>query len=741
MLASVVWILLFCSVNEKETEGLTIQSETSKELITNEKTLEKGVYKIVIKYHTDLDVADVVNIISTNTPEVIQSNTTFLYQGLNEFSYYFWVDRKCDDVQVKITKADGSQLVVNQVAVCKTKLGTARTLIWVWVVLVLGGFVLLVNQPMLRKGFELRKKVAVSVILIAIALVSSIPMFKEGILTGVDVGFHLLRIEGVKDALTIGQFPVRIQPNWLQGHGYANGLFYSDLFLIVPAIFRLCGYTVTESYKIYQFLINLMTSFIACYSFSKMTKSKGEKAADCGVALLATLLYSTAIYRIIYLYSVEGVGQYTSLAFYPLVAAGIWNILKGEEKGYISLALGFSGLIQSHVLSVLLALIFSVLFALVFIKEVVTGKRYVEISKSIALCAGLNLWIILPAIIVSKTMELQVLEGAATQNRIQTWGMGIGQLFTVLPEADKIGSLPRDMGTGDEIHYTIGLGFSIVLIAGILLIGMALWNKRVEGFTRKMGVSLLVLTALSMYMSTYYFPWDGIAEKVSMLSSLIATIQYPVRLQSITILLLSCIFIWEYNVLNSMFKGKVAQIAKVLLCVTTVLGAGITSGYYIYSVTAQMGHIYIKDEKCMGNGIIINGEYLPLGTDISRLRYNSFSYNGDEIEISSTRHDMGKVTVNVAETWKDTKVEVPLLYYPGYVAKATDLSGHSQKLSLTKGENNVVQIKVPQGFRGNIGLWYEEPILWRVTEVISIVVLGWLIYANKRKNHLRNPKM
>ncbi len=300
--------------------------------------------------------------------------------------------------------------------------------------------------------------------------------------------------------------------------------------------------------------------------------------------------------------------------------------------------------------------------------------------------------------------------------------------------------LPKAMGTSQEIHYPIGLGFSIVLIAGILLIGMALWNKRVEGFTRKMVVSLLVLTALSMYMSTYYFPWDGIAEKVSMLSSLIATIQYPVRLQSITILLLSCLFIWEYNVLNSMFKGKVAQIAKVLLCVTTVLGAGITSGYYIYSVTAQMGHIYIQDEKCMGNGIIINGEYLPLGTDISQLRYNSFSYNGDEIKISSTRHDMGEVTVNVAETWRDTKVEVPLLYYPGYVAKATDLSGHSQKLSLTKGENNVVQIKVPQGFKGNIGVWYKEPILWRVTEVISIVVLGWLIYANKRKNHLRNPK-
>ena len=741
LLVTISWIILFLALDKKEYVNLTIETETEKEFYTSKTALDKGVYTLKLQYQTDLDVADVVDVYSESEPDAVRSNTTFLYQGLSELSYNFWVDRKCDDVVVKITKADGSQLTVNQVAVCKTKLGTARVLVWIWIALLIIGVLLLTDQATFQKNIELRKKVTVSVILIAIALVSSIPMFKEGILTGVDVGFHLLRIEGAKDALTIGQFPVRIQPNWLQGHGYANGLFYSDLFLFVPAVFRLCGYTVTESYKIYQFLINLLTSFIAYYSFSRMTKSKGRERADCVISLLATLLYSTAIYRIIYLYSVEGVGQYTSLAFYPLVAAGIWCILKGEEKGYISLALGFGGLIQSHVLSVLLVLIFSVLFALFYVKEVVAGKRYIEMGKAIALCAGLNLWFILPAIIVSKTMDLQVLEGAATQNKIQIWGMSLGQLFTILPEADKVGFLPKDVGTSEEIHYTIGLGFSIVLVVGLIMIDMALWHKNEERFTRKVGIPLWVLVALSMYMSTYYFPWDGIAERIPMLSSLVATIQYPVRLQSITILLLSCFFIWEYNALNSMLEGKTALIARALLCIITVLGASITSGYFIYSVTTQMGHIYIQDEKCMGNGIIINGEYLPLGTDISQLRYNKFCYNGEEIEISSTRHDMGRVTVNVTETLKDARVEVPLLYHPGYVAKATDLSGHSQKLSLTKGENNVVQIKVPQGFKGNIGVWYEEPILWRVTEVISIVVLGWLIYANKRKNHLRNPKM
>lgn len=734
LLVTISWIILFFASSKKEYINLTIETETEKEFYTSKTALDKGVYTLNLQYQTDLDVADVVDVYSESEPDTVRSNTTFLYQGLSEFSYNFWVDRKCDDVVVKITKADGSQLTVNQVAVCKTKLGTARVLVWIWIALLIIGGLLLTDQATFQKDIELRKKVTVSVILIAIALVSSIPMFKEGILTGVDVGFHLLRIEGVKDALTIGQFPVRIQPNWLQGHGYANGFFYSDLFLVVPAIFRSCGYTVTESYKIYQFLINLMTSFIAYYSFSKMTKSKGEKAADCGVALLATLLYSTAIYRIIYLYSVEGVGQYTSLAFYPLVAAGIWRILKGEEKGYISLAFGFSGLIQSHVLSVLLALIFSVLFALIFVKEVISGKRYVEIGKAISLCAGLNLWFILPAIIVSKTMELQVLEGAATQNKIQTWGMSFAQLFTILPEADKVGFLPMDAGTSDEIHYTIGLGFSTVLIVGILLIGMALRHKNVERITRKVGVSLWVLTALSMYMSTYYFPWDGIAERIPMLSSLVATIQYPVRLQSITILLLSCLFIWEYNALNGMLEGKTALIARALLCIITVLGASITSGYFIYSVTTQMGHIYIQDEKCMGNGIIINGEYLPLGTDISQLRYYKFCYNGEEIKISSTLHDMGKVTVNVTETVKDTKVEVPLLYYPGYVAKTTDATGQRYSLDITKGNNNVIQIMVPQGFKGNIGVWYEEPILWRVTEVVSAAVLGWLIHTSYNSN-------
>ena len=715
------WILLFFALDKKEYVNLTIETETEKELYTTKNALGKGVYALNLQYQTDLDVADVVDVLSESEPDAVRSNTTFLYQGLSEFSYYFWVDRNCNDVVVKITKANGSHLIVKQVAVCKTKLGTARILVWIWITLVTIGLILLTNQSMFHKGIELRKKVVVSVILIAIALVSSIPMYKEGILTGVDVGFHLLRIEGMKDALSIGQIPVRIQPNWLQGHGYANGLFYSDFFLIIPAIFRLCGYTVTESYKIYQFVINLMTCFIAYYSFSRMTESKGKKTSDCVVAILATFMYATAIYRIIYLYSVEGVGQYTSLAFYPLVALGIWSVLKGEDKGYISLALGFSGLIQSHVLSVLLMLIFAVVFALIFIKEIVKERRYVGIGQAILLCAGLNLWFILPALMVSKTMQLQVLKGAATQNQIQTWGMSLSELFTVLPKANMMGFMPREMGTAEEIHYTIGVGFTMVLIASLILIGFVISQRIMDRFLVKTGIVIWVLAILSMLMSTYYFPWDAIEEKLPFMSGIVATIQYPVRLQSVTILLLCCLLVWEFYALGQLRLGNKDSLTKAIYGAVVMLGVLLTSGYYIYSVTTEMGHIYIHDEKCMGNGIVINGEYLPLDTDINQLMYNQFAYNEQDITIGSTRHDLGNVTINVAETSINTEVEVPLLYYPGYVAKATDTSGIKTDLRQSVGTNGVILITVPKGFIGNIGIWYKEPLLWRLAELVSLV--------------------
>ena len=74
-------------------------------------------------------------------------------------------------------------------------------------------------------------------------------------------------------------------------------------------------------------------------------------------------------------------------------------------------------------------------------------------------------------------------------------------------------------------------------------------------------------------------------------------------------------------------------------------------------------------------------------------------------------------------------MELPLLYYKGYVAKGEE----GQKLSVVCGENNVLRVLIPAGYQGKIevdfkGFWY-----WRVAEVVSLATL-LMIWALARKS-------
>ena len=59
-----------------------------------------------------------------------------------------------------------------------------------------------------------KKKIPIQAVLGAAAVfAASYPLFAQGFLYGHDMAFHMMRIEGVKDALLDGQFPAVIYPN------------------------------------------------------------------------------------------------------------------------------------------------------------------------------------------------------------------------------------------------------------------------------------------------------------------------------------------------------------------------------------------------------------------------------------------------------------------------------------------------------------------------------------------------
>ena len=84
--------------------------------------------------------------------------------------------------------------------------------------------------------YQHREKIYWLLLLLVCTLIISQPCFGMQFASGDDTIFHMNRIEGIKEGLLAGQFPVRIHGYQLNGYGFASGIFYPDIFLYFPAI-------------------------------------------------------------------------------------------------------------------------------------------------------------------------------------------------------------------------------------------------------------------------------------------------------------------------------------------------------------------------------------------------------------------------------------------------------------------------------------------------------------------------
>lgn len=76
---------------------------------------------------------------------------------------------------------------------------------------------------------------------------------------------------------------------------------------------------------------------------------------------------------------------------------------------------------------------------------------------------------------------------------------------------------------------------------------------------------------------------------------------------------------------------------------------------------------------------------------------------------------------------EDGIIELPLLYYPVYSIK----EGVG---TLFKTENGMLGIQVPVGSSGTIRVAVQEPLRWRLAELVSAVtVLVWIGSMKKEK--------
>ncbi|HOO28057.1 MAG TPA: hypothetical protein PLU43_06300, partial [Lachnospiraceae bacterium] len=232
------------------------------------------------------------------------------------------------------------------------------------------------------------KRKTIILTLVALTLFSSYPMFTNYLVHGHDLLVHLMRIEGVKDALADGQFPAMIYPDSNNGYG-TLGFTYPTLFLYFPALLRMCNVSMVTAYQSLIIMINAATA--AAIFLSVKSVSDSDYAS-----LIASVLYMLAPYRLSDLYVRSALGESLAMIFLPITLAGLFHIFLGEKKKWYLLVIGYSGILQSHMLSCLLIAFVSLIVGLVLVRHLFRERRIFSLLKAIGLFLGVNLWYMIP---------------------------------------------------------------------------------------------------------------------------------------------------------------------------------------------------------------------------------------------------------------------------------------------------------------------------------------------------------
>lgn len=670
-------------------------------------SLRPGVYQVELSYETK----NPMGYLCTAKDETVfhgglLTNGENLYGGKGKTGYLMWLLEPTDRLDICLSYEGDFSLTTGDLIIRET--GYMGSILFAGTMLV----GLLYIGLMLYRSYDLagcvskeQKKAIFGVAVIS--LIASIPFLLGVSLNGADLTFHLHRIEGIADGLRSGQFPVRIEPEWVHGHGYACGIFYCNILFYFPALLRLAGFPITFSYNIFCVVLNVATAIVSYGVFRRIF-------TDRNIGLVCSALYTLSGMRIFKTVMTGGPGENGALLFLPLVVYGFWALLAYEtedirfKKSWIPLSVGFAGLIQTHILTCELTAFVSVLVCLVCCKRVFAKSRFLMLCKGAFASLVMTAWFVVPMLdfVWHENVHVEYISGRT----IQEAGLVFRDLFF------RWGLSPT------------GVGFYLALV--LVLFGV-LW---ITGKCKKeakdifsLGKISLCLCVLLMIMSLQVFPWNKIQALHPILASLISSIQFPYRFLGwanvFGILLVGCC-LWYMRQHNKRTGYR-------LLMLGAVLSITAFSLHQLEYVSKYQGTYVLYNVEGMGRGYISGAEYVIEGTVDTELMYRD-ALPDENVVISNYDKGSLRAEFDCVNTGKEAGyVDLPLLLYRGYRAynPAT-----GEALDLFYGENNTVCVEIPVGFNGqvlvrHVPLWY-----WRVAEAVTLLGYGvWIWRCKVRK--------
>lgn len=686
--------------------------------------LRSGAYEVTAYYRSDVDGAGSVRNAAATVQFSAESRITAAALSLDDahadvtgrvYVPFFSGVKK---LQVTIQYAGSGTLVLSGMEFRESGLYRAMRLL---------GFALLFAAAdlfayaFLARSRRCKRDWGTALALTGIILFASAPFFANYLIyVGHDLQFHLTRIAAVADELGNGQFPVRMMTTMCNGYGYANSLYYCDIFLYLPALLYNCMLPMRICYQIYAISANTATCLISFYSFQRMTGSRK-------LGLLGTALYTLAVYRLVNVHLRSAVGEYTAMVFLPLVILGMYQIYTQDTpraRDWLPLALGMAGVIMSHTLSVEMAAVLLLIFCVLHPDKTLNRTTFIALVKSALLCLLLTAWYVVPFL---ECMLLQKTSVALRNIDIQGSGLYPVQLFGLFFPG--VGDSLRD-GIHGEMPLTLGPALTL----GIGCILYVLLHRDAWGIEERKSLracqELFLAALISMIFTLWCFPWTGIQINLPNLSKLVSALQFPWRfLSPATALLIPAVLFalqeWGRR------DRQAARAASLALCAAAVVGAG----FFFYGYTHNGIEIAAVFESRTDMENIAGSEYLLKTTRMPMLMHIAQveTVFGEPEYSYEKEKGVGYLQVKQA-TPAVTVVEVPIFAYRNY--RAQD-SASGEVLSIYEGTQGKIAVILPGGYQGTVEIRYVPPFYWHIAELVSLMSITALLLYGLRERKRR----
>lgn len=550
-------------------------------------------------------------------------------------------------------------------------------------------------------------KIKFTIVAFIIALFAMFPYLNDIVPFTHDFGYHLNRINEIANGLNIRKFPVLIHAGLIENLGYGNGFFYPQLFIYIPAIlvskFHLL---VIPAYKIFLVIITFFTFITMYVSVKGIFKNKH-------VAWIASLLYVFSLYRLTDIYVRGALGEILAFLFNPLILYGFYNVIFDDGKKWWIIVIGISGLVYSHLLSVLIMAIFFIMFCLLNIDKILKNKTVFFNLLKAAVVTGLICIGYFGPMLEQKCNDVFNVDGRSIYSceEVNGFASSLGMAFS----SQMHGGFATNSGI-DEKTMPEGAGIILLIMAGLFIFRKEKKNR--------FEIQIFALGVIFYWATTKLFIWNWF--------STLNVIQFPFRLNLVATLCFSLIGANSFYRLLDEDKRKDFVL---IFTIFYIVYAGYTLDCVELDFTGWNGNYDVLTSTF--DRQVGTAEYLPDGTYIYDLDLYNINNKDKKIEYEQVG---SKITFEYTDTENPLEINMPLVYYKGYKAYITDSEGNKTDLKAEKYIVNAhVLVTSPEKLTGVITVEYCLTPIQKISYTIAtcsfIIFISYIfIFEIRRKS-------